>query len=367
MMRKVLTLGFVIAAGVVLLAQSWTPVIITGVPGGGARTPEEKAVQEQLEASLADALVGLFPCAVPTTSADLASEHGDARAQQSAGAGEAESLERMRAATGAQDVVSVKVVSMNGQFVVDVAYMDMRTGRTQARSGGPIDGSAASIDRVAGEFAAKLQKVPGFERMKGCAAERDWAGTIGYRFSAQPTSAREKDGCKEDERSKENWNYTVRIPPAGQPSAVVAVTRLLMKESNCVRRGLWCGTAAGPVDQQRHQTETWQWIGAPRVDARVTFDEYRRKAVRLAGFADDPDVADGKRRDEVHDPLRQQPGETDQPGDRRAHPRQGADRPPANRPSRPEKDLRLCHRQGRRHHHVAPDPHEPVTVGLPVT
>ena len=277
MMRKVLTLGFVIAAGVVLLAQSWTPVIITGVPGGGARTPEEKAVQEQLEASLADALVGLFPCAVPTTSADLASEHGDARAQQSAGAGEAESLERMRAATGAQDVVSVKVVSMNGQFVVDVAYMDMRTGRTQARSGGPIDGSAASIDRVAGEFAAKLQKVPGFERMKGCAAERDWAGTIGYRFSAQPTSAREKDGCKEDERSKENWNYTVRIPPAGQPSAVVAVTRLLMKESNCVRRGLWCGTAAGPVDQQRHQTETWQWIGAPRVDARVTFDEYDGK------------------------------------------------------------------------------------------
>ncbi|RPJ74160.1 MAG: hypothetical protein EHM24_06620, partial [Acidobacteria bacterium] len=199
MVRKVLTLGLVLAAGVVLLAQSsWTPVIITGVPGEGARTPEEKAVQEQLEASLADALVGLFPCAVPTTSADRAGEYGDARAQQSAGAGEAESLERMRAAAGAQDVVSVKVVSMNGQFVVDVAYMDMRSGRTQARSSGPIDGSAASIDRLAGDFAAKLQKVPGFDRMKGCAAERDWAGTIGYRFTAQPTSTSEKDGCKED-------------------------------------------------------------------------------------------------------------------------------------------------------------------------
>jgi len=278
MMRKIVTLGFVIAAGVVLAAQSsWTPVIITGVPGQGARTPEEKAVQEQLEASLADALVGLFPCAVPTTSADRAGEYGDAKAQQSAGAGEAESLERMRAAAGAQDVVSVKVVSMNGQFVVDVAYMDMRTGRTQARSSGQIDGSPASIDSLAGEFGAKLQKVPGFDRMKGCVAERDWAGTIGYRFGAQPTSSREKEGCKEDERSKENWNYTVRIPPAGKPSAVVAVTRLLMKESNCVRRGLWCGTAAGPVDQQRHHTETWQWIGAPRVEARVTFDEYDGK------------------------------------------------------------------------------------------
>jgi len=273
-MRRAVVLGLALLSGVALLAQSsGVPITITGVPGEGPKSPEEEAVAERLQASLADALQGLFPCASPTTAADRAGEHEDATAQQSAGAGEAESLDRMRDAAGAQDVVSVKVTSLAGRFVVDIAYLDMRTGRTGARTTTAIDGSEGSIDRAAGQFTSSLEKLPGFGKMKGCTPDRDWSGTIGYRFNAEPRTTREQGGCKHEERSKENWKYTVRIPPSGPPSAVVMVTRIVVKESDCVRKGLWCGTAGGQVDQLWHKSEISQWIGAPRVEPRVSFDE----------------------------------------------------------------------------------------------
>jgi hypothetical protein len=272
-MRRVLVLGLALLAGVAPLAQSsGVPFTITGVPGEGPKLPEEQQVAARLEASLADALQGRFPCASPTTTADRAGEREDATAQQSAGAGEAESLDRMRHAAGAKDVVTVKVTSLAGRFVVDMAYMDLRTGRTEARTTTAIDGSEGSIDRAANQFASSLQKLPGFDKLKGCTAERDWSGTIGYRFSAEPKTAHEQGGCKHEERSKENWQYTVRIPSAGPATAVVMMTRVLVKDSSCVRKGWLCGLNE-PVEQRIHNSQLWQWIGAPRVQARVSFDE----------------------------------------------------------------------------------------------
>jgi len=279
-----MVLGLALLSGVAPLAQSsGVPFTITGVPGEGPKSPEEQQVAARLEASLADALQGLFPCAAPTTTEDRAGEHQDATAQQSAGAGEAESLDRMRHAAGAKDVVSVKVTSLAGRFVIDMAYMDLRTGRTEARTTTAIDGSESSIDRAAGQFASSLQKLPGLDKLKGCTAERDWSGTIGYRFSAQPTTTHEQGGCKDEERSKENWQYTVRIPPSGPATAVVMVTRVVVKDSNCVRKGWWCGLGE-TVDQLSHNSQVSQWIGAPRVQARVSFDEVGGKLYASIGL-----------------------------------------------------------------------------------
>lgn len=99
--------------------------------------------------------------------------------------------------------------------------------------------------------------------------------------SRHPTT--EKDRCVEEMRSSENWKYTVRIPAAGKPSAVVRVTRMLFKESTCKRMGWWCGTKES-VDRVTHNTQTSQWIGADRVDADVSIDEFDGRLHGMVGL-----------------------------------------------------------------------------------
>ncbi len=293
-MRTLLLLGAGLFSVAILVAhgESTQQVIIGEPRDKRPPTEEQRKVLDQVESSVADALQEQFSCVKPTTPADLREKHGEAKGQELATDDETSDVNQMAQLMGARDVVTVTVTpTAGGTFYVQLSYMDRQTARTSVREGGEVDGSEGAADDLARRFAQKLQNgEPRFAKANLCAAEREWSGVIRYSFTAEPKSKNVSKECTEEMRSRETWKYSVRIPANGTPSAVVFVTRVQIKDMECKRK-VMCGTARGWVDETYYNQGTWQWIGAKRLDARVSFDDVQGKVYMSVDLPMVPTVA----------------------------------------------------------------------------
>ncbi len=252
------------------------PVLITHQTSGPPPSPEVKQVLEQLETSLADSIQEQFPCVVSTTTADLKDKYGEAKGRESASDEQNNDVAEMASAVGARDVIQVKVLSAGGKFSIDVVYQDAKTARPQARSNALVDGSEGSLDDFSSKFADSLRTQPRFSGAS-CPAEREWSGVIRYSFYADPKSTKKPSKeCKEEMRSKESWRYSIRIPAVGPATAVVLMSRAVIQDTECTRK-INCGPHREWIDEVYINQNTSQWVGADRVDARVSFDVVQGK------------------------------------------------------------------------------------------
>jgi hypothetical protein len=144
---------------------------------GKSNSKTAEAIEHYLKNRVAQLLMDQYPCAGNLTDDDAAALLGFERERQLLGAGDPDALSNIANALGAQFVVSINVIQINGTFTMNATGLDDRRGKAVSKQAATAHSEDEALD-AAGSLAEKFASDL-INSMPDCYVN-EWVGTITY-------------------------------------------------------------------------------------------------------------------------------------------------------------------------------------------